>query len=282
MIKNYKSIMTGGLALLAMITGCNKEEETLILEGKTDEEKQEIAVQIATEQYEMYDGFSNGMAYADAGMESAEGGRLSEECYTLTYTASETDLEYRIDFGDRCETPEGEILAGAIEVNIGFGVTEETIFLTAVYEFLDYEVDGHVFNGKMVMDGMALSFEEEPVENPTITLSMVDAKHTYPDGTYFLLNREWTLTPDAQNAGITLVTGQSSGKTRIGLNFSATIDEALEINEACQLDGTPIAGLWNASVSELGDISIDYGSGECDDIITMTYNGTSYTIDVNE
>ncbi|MFA0961255.1 hypothetical protein AB9P05_05590 [Roseivirga sp. BDSF3-8] len=280
MKKNYRGLLAGGFAAMIMITGCNKDEETLLLEGKTEEEKQAIAIDIASEQYETYAGFESGMMYADEGLEAAEGGRMNQDCYTMTYNVSESSVAYTLDFGDGCTTPDGQTIRGALQVDMSFVIDESNISMAATYNFLNYEVDGHIFSGKLIIDGLEFNADMSETTNFGYNLAMVDAKHTYPDGTHTLLNREWRMDVDENDGNIFRVTGASSGKTRIGLRFSASIDEALEVNQLCGIQGLPVAGIWSASVAELGDISIDYGNGACDEIVTLTYNGTDYEIDV--
>lgn len=279
MIKNYKNYLAIGIAALMFATGCSKDEEE-ILAGKTEQEKEDIAMEMAQEQQDAYEGFANGMAYADQGLEEAEGGRMNQDCYTVTYNESLTEVKYSIDFGDGCVDSLGRTIRGAIEVTVGFEMTENSISMTSTYNFLNYQIDGDTYSGKVIVDGLGFSFDENQ-DKLEYHFILKDAKHTYADGSSTVINRDWTMTMDYANPTIVTITGKGSGKTRLGLTFSSEITTPFVIDSACGESGFATKGYWEANVSELGKITVDYGDGTCDNEVVLTYNDKSFTVSVD-
>ena len=74
---------------------------------------------------------------------------------------------------------------------------------------------------------------------------------------------------------IYLITGSAKGRNRDGREFTANITTALRKEICCR---HMVSGVLQITPTDLSPRIIDYGSGVCDGIITITIEGVSYTV----
>lgn len=115
------------------------------------------------------------------------------------------------------------------------------------------------------------------------------------NGTLFLANsggtvtwnsnrtREWiagytTFGPGNWNDDVYLIRGTASGTNAAGNTFNATIINPLERAIGCRWFRK---GTVEFTPSGKATRTIDYGTGNCDDIATVTINGNTHTINLN-
>jgi len=119
------------------------------------------------------------------------------------------------------------------------------------------------------------------VDGLNISIALVGGKITFQDGTTLTRemtrNRQWiagTLTPRFIWDDEYRITGRVSGVNRAGNNYSVEITKPLIRKMAC---------LWIVEgavtmVSGQRNLVLDYGTGTCDDIATVTANGETREI----
>jgi hypothetical protein len=97
------------------------------------------------------------------------------------------------------------------------------------------------------------------------------------------ITRQWTLSlNNLLNSQVAdLAGGTASGKTKEGANYSMQITENIIYTVACALkrDFIAVSGEKTLTVGSFL-YTIDYGSGTCDNTITITLNGKSKAINV--
>jgi hypothetical protein len=71
------------------------------------------------------------------------------------------------------------------------------------------------------------------------------------------------------------VTGTTSGTTENGIAYSATITQSLRLARSCRWIEE---GKISTVIPEMPEVLIDFGTGECDQIATVTVNGNTRTI----
>lgn len=127
--------------------------------------------------------------------------------------------------------------------------------------------------------------------NLTYTVQVSNGKITYPTGevAYWESTRtnEWvagestTLFSDGF-AGVCddeyLITGSATGVNRNGLSYSVNITSPLRKKVCCRWI---VSGSVDIIPSGLLTRSIDFGSGNCDALVTITIAGNSFTIPLN-
>ena len=89
--------------------------------------------------------------------------------------------------------------------------------------------------------------------------------------------RQWILgesTPQ-WNDDVYLITGSAQGTNAHGTSFTANITNALRREISCRHF---VSGTFTLTPSGKATRTVDFGSGTCDDIATVTINGNVYTI----
>jgi len=90
--------------------------------------------------------------------------------------------------------------------------------------------------------------------------------------------REWVQgNPSDMSDDVFYITGSSSGTDRNGEPFTVQITNALTKNADCDwiVSGTEVVTHGNNSPRTL-----DYGNGDCDDIVTVTVNGNTFIMHI--
>ncbi|MHC1703728.1 MAG: hypothetical protein AB9846_07455 [Tenuifilaceae bacterium] len=164
--------------------------------------------------------------------------------------------------------------------------------------------NGHIKNGKIIIkmlgrpfqatfervitfnnftiDGVLIEGEKRITKTAQYqyTITLTGGKVTFTDGTAYTREssriRTWEEGYDtpALLDNVFTVTGTSTGVNRQGLTYTHTITNALVFKVACRwiVEGTV------ESVCADNTVTLDYGTGECDNLATMTLNGVTTEI----
>jgi len=202
-------------------------------------------------------------------MEDEEGGRIAIDqrlaCATRTRTGTKENGTLRIDFGDGCTGPHGNVRKGAIVITHTGAWHEVGTQLTITFDnyyFNDIHVEGTRTSSVIVSNDSIITHE----------IVLAGGKLTWPDGRFATREAHHTR-QHAQHADPTLdtitVTGNASGITRNGKGYTIEIVEPLVYSRACDDATVPVSGV---KVIKRGDrqITIDYGDGTCDNMVTLT------------
>ncbi len=119
---------------------------------------------------------------------------------------------------------------------------------------------------------------------PEIHVVATNMKATFTDGKVLSWSSDKTFTitegfgdNDIDN-NVLEISGTVNGTNRAGEDFKSVYDK-VTLKRSCP-DGYPVSGTVTIT-SDKGTTVIDYGNGECDDIITVTNEGVSVTIHLN-
>ncbi len=183
-----------------------------------------------------------------------------------------------IDFGTGCTGPNGKVRKGKIIVEYkGRRFLPNSRIITT---FSGYSVDGIAIEGTRTLTNTSAS------ETAAISFSIVEdgMKVTYPDGTFATRTanrvRTWNRTANPLEDSWT-VSGSASGANRKGKTYTMTITKDLVYKRSCAITNKvfiPVQGTKELTVDSK-KVTLDYGTGTCDNIVTITINGKSNDVE---
>lgn len=237
------------------ISSCNKPDPD-----------QQSAEDDARGGYMMADAFALGNDNAgDTGGGKAsfpEGMDVQRDLETHTVTITFTNCDYR-----------GAVRNGVVKVHYArqdAGLRAFNITIT----FENYTMDGVALEGTIntTFGGTYLK--------PAIHVVATDMKATFTDGKVLTWSSDKTFTieegfanPEIDN--VVVMSGTATGVNRAGKNFSSTYTN-VKVKRECE-SKYPVSGTVSIE-SDNGTTVIDYGNGECDNIISVTNNGVTIEV----
>lgn len=185
-----------------------------------------------------------------------------------------------IDFGSGCQGPAGKVRAGKIILEyIGRRFLPGSKIITT---FQNYSINGKKLEGTRTLVNTSIS------ETAAISFSILEdgMKITYPDGTTATRTstrtRTWNRTTNTLDDTWT-VTGSAVGTNRKGKEYTMNITVPLVYKRSCAVNNSvflPVQGVKEL-VTENKKITVSFGSGACDNVIELSINGKSKTIDIS-
>jgi len=175
---------------------------------------------------------------------------------------------------DNCDF-RGKIRNGIIHVGYTRVPTQGPKAVSLNITFENYTIDG------IKVEGAIRTTFGGTYKVPEIHIIATDMKATFKDGRFITWSSDKTfkITEGFGDGNIDTnvleISGTVTGTNRAGNDFTSVYDK-VTIDRACEY-GYPISGTVTIT-SDKGITVIDYGSGECDDIITVTNNGVTVTI----
>ncbi len=172
----------------------------------------------------------------------------------------------------------GHLRNGTIIINYTRNLTIGERAVSSIVTFENYTIDGIAVEGKITttFGGTILT--------PSIHVVAEDMKATFTDQRTITWDSDLTykITSGFADGDITTnvyeMSGTASGINRKGVAYSSVYDKVIT-KGSCE-GGYPVSGSVTIE-SENGTTVIDYGEGECDNIITVTNNGLSVTVTLN-
>lgn len=145
-----------------------------------------------------------------------------------------------------------------------------------------YSINGVQLEGTRVVTNVSGSTEEAPKFNVVLT----NGKATWPDNSSATrdVNRvhTWIRAANPMNDEWH-VTGTASGTNRNGKEYEMTITSDLVYKRECAISAKVFMAVQGTKELTVNGrkITIDYGTGDCDKIVTITADGQSKQVDVN-
>lgn len=183
-----------------------------------------------------------------------------------------------IDFGNGCTDDHGSVRKGKIKIAYnGRRFLPNSSVATTLQ---GYEINGVKIEGTRTIENTSASSMSHLVFKTTMTEGMI----TWPDGT--TIRRDETTTWE-RKLGSTpdqtqwFVTGSASGTNRSGLDYSMTITSKLVYKRECANDKIYIAVEGTKElVAENKKVTVDYGTGACDKLVTVTIKSKSKVVEL--
>lgn len=154
---------------------------------------------------------------------------------------------------------------------------------TRILGYSNYSRNGIVFDNNM-------TFTSTNIQDSTeFHHVLTNGKLTFTDNTTITREADYNVTLNYSAVTLTLsassATHSASGTTRAGSSYTTDITTPIVYDGACVATGVflPVSGEKSVSVGTTGVLSyqINYGTGSCDDSITITFLGKTFTISVS-
>lgn len=262
----FRSILAIGL--LGVTFSCSENTDPLPVETDLTVVDDDVAV---NQVYEDLDNFTLTV------FQSLNfGGRVLNEgfdkiCPGVDVTFNEEEKKITVDFGEGCTSPGGTVRKGKIVFTYNQNFLFPGAKVIAVFE--SYEVDGLAVQGTRTIENQNIDIFNNRV---TLKVTVTDGKVTWPDGTFvtYTTTQERVVTLNEQNGYEISITGNASGKSRAGLDYTTTVTSPLLVTQDCVETGVlvPSSGVMEFNYSGF-NVSVDYGDGQCDKNIIITYPG---------
>lgn len=270
--------------LSVLFISCQQEEE--VMNVADDQEEESILESTSVSETES-DDILEVMYLAESDLlEEMSGGRVEHKvCATITH--DEENKQIIIDFGDGCTGPRGRRRSGKIIITYSSEVGDN--IANRIITFENYFVNNKGITGMIELRDVSKNEEG----NWVCTKRVTDLTITFPNGQSITFNgsrtREWIgdAGDDDPTNNLYRITGSLSGIATNGRSFTNEITEPVIIDWSCAAEGklARIAGrIRMTKLSGFGERVrvIDYGDGECDNIITITTLRRVYTIIAND
>ncbi len=180
-----------------------------------------------------------------------------------------------INFGAACTDAKGNVRSGKIIIN--FNGRRFQPGSTVVWTTDNYTINGVKLEGTRTLTNITGSTEDAP----KFSITLAGGKATFPDATVATreasFTREWIRATNPVNDELRLE-GSASGTTRQGSEYTMEIQETLVFKRGC---GFPVSGV-KIYTKDAKQITIDYGTGECDRIVTYTVGDRTFTTTVGK
>lgn len=224
----------------------------------------------------------------DIGFESLlyfeSGGRIAEDENSPIRCAVKThDKENKtivVDFGEGCIGKNGRARKGKIIITY----TERKFVSGAVHTmtFEDFYVDGKLIEGTRTRTNISVGTDDYLRFN----IVLVNGRITWEDGSTVTREANWETTrirtPNPINDQ-RIRTGSASGVTKEGLVYTVEITNAIIWKRACMATDRikiPVEGIKVKAIEGGTTVKIDYGDGTCDNLVTITKDGVTETVEL--
>jgi len=299
MLKNGNSErFTKGLVTLAVIfqlvlvggflfSSCSEDDTPLVSAEISDEE-----VTLILDEEVVNSAFDDLNLVAEDASVLIEnvGGRLAQDsidddsrlrCAEFTFEVLDNLFVITVDFGDGCEGPGGRVRKGKIRVSFTGRRRKPGSVQTITLE--NYQVDDFILEGTKTITNLTGSSNETIFSFNEL---LVGGKVIWPDGSFatreFNRTRSWFL-GDTFLDDEFWVEGVVEGLNRSQRQYRSEITQRITWKRRCFLQGVfiPVSGTKIISQNGQDDLIIDFGEGECDNIITVKKGDRTKDIEVN-
>lgn len=277
---NIKSIKTGVLLVAGVVVGlssCKKEEDTDFAMIESDA--------FSTTATTAIDGKADRASFRHYLSSPEDWINSLPSCATVTENGSTSigksdgyPKTVTIDFGTGCTDANGVEHQGKIivETSAPFEQTGATRTIT----FDGFQIDGRTIEGQRT-EINEVTDEATGYVTYTFTSEMTFGCHRPEGGTTRTTSgtKTWISGFDTETTtdNIFQIVSTTTGNGRKG-TFTRTVTEPLIIDESCKY---PTQGVVTMECKR-GTSTIDFGNGACDNIATVTRNGESFELNLDE
>lgn len=267
-MKRLSTYLFSLLVLAFALVSCNEEQE----QAFQDDPVSEAAV-ASEEDIEADFDDALDMSFSAMDITLSENGRVAEDERFQCAEVTKEENTIIIDFGDGCIGPHGRERKGKIIITYTGRYWMPGSVITTTLE--NYVVNNRQIEGTRTVTNLSASL----TDNPEHKIELFDGKITWPNGEFATRNatkyRTWVRNGSPLNDLIELF-GTASGINRNGVEYTATVSEStpLIFKRACRPNRVfiPVKGIKVITRVDRPTVTIDYGNGECDNVVTVTYN----------
>jgi len=203
--------------------------------------------------------------------------RFLSDCVLISKELKEGYVEIILDYGEGCTTKRQQEAKGKIIIHIDPSIETATVNMT--YSFENFYINDKKIEGSVQKLRSRTNANGNPQSQITKNIKIIQE-----GGAYSTIEgqrtREWI---DGQGNelwgdNVFSITGNWTITKKDGTVFTTTIIEPLIRTLACRFIITGLVEIKKADTMS----QLDYGSGECDDIATITKDGSSYEIHIRK
>jgi len=294
-MKNVFGKTIAGIALISVgfLSSCDDNNQFDFTSGDSQNVENEAVAEsyfedvddISTLAVAVDDATLKGSRTSAAGRGGVKPGDSRFTCATVSFEFAEDNTltnphgYITIDFGTGCADARNNIRKGIIKVEfIGRRFMPGSQIITTL---IDYSINDISIEGVRTVTNATVSLET----NPKFTITVQGGMVTWPDGSVATREvnhtREWVRTNNPLNDEW-IVTGSAAGSNRDGKTYQMEITKPLVYKRECASNSKGGIAVEGTKVLTVEDkvITIDYGSGACDRLITITVNGQSKEIEL--
>lgn len=197
-------------------------------------------------------------------------------CATITHDTTVSPRTITIDFGTvNCLCADGKNRRGIIQVSYSGKYRDSGTVIT--HTFSNYFVNDHQVLGTKTVTNNGTNLNGNLSYTIVVSGSIVKANNGGTITWNSNRTREWiagSSTPVWLD-DVYLITGTASGTTASNMSYTMLITNALRKEIGCKHF---VSGILEISPANKPVRIIDYGNGACDNIITVTVNGNTFTV----
>jgi len=182
-----------------------------------------------------------------------------------------------LDFGDGCEDMFGRVRSGKIVISYTDRIYVPGSVVTTTFE--NFYCDGKKVEGTRIRTNISESINDFL----RFRIELIDGRVTWEDNTFATREANWEVTRIRTANPINderVRTGSASGMRRNGNVYTVTITKAIVWKRGClplkrimiPIEGTKVIELENGNT-----ITVDYGDGTCDNLVTIKKDGVTVT-----
>lgn len=276
--KNTLKFITALCMAGILFVSCQSDSDNIVSE-EIIEEFSALAVQTDTEVDNVTDDISS---IIDQTFDDVEYSNKSEndpthrflpDCATVTSVVTATTKDVTIDFGERCELKNGNIVSGVINMHY-------LIDKTALTRTVEITFDNFYNNDKKIEGSFSMFKERANVNGNPQSINTFNVTVTWPDGTF--ASKNGTKTTELIEGKNTRVWGDNVFSITGNWSFTrvdstvhvTTITTPLRKELSCRFIVSGVIALQKDDLLA----TLDFGDGTCDDLGELTINGVTETI----
>lgn len=264
------------LSVILFVVACDKNEDNTPVQFDAQDQAVMEGEESAETLFDVVESVTNAaLNVSDANTSGRIEANTEPElaCANVTFTGTKQSGRVEIDFGEGCKGPDGRIRKGIIVVEYeGYWLNKDAKIYTVLKDFY---VDDHKVEGTRILTNVSLD-----LSSLVYTVELIGGKVTWPDSTFITResDRTHTIVFGTSKSDFQLyVEGEASGTTRKGVSYMTNTVQPLVFKSSCLASAIylPISGVKTISIPDKPLITINYGSGDCDNTILVTIGDKS-------
>jgi len=265
------------ITVLGFVTSCNKDNEPVSAQDVSDASSESVS----DSYYQDSDDMSLYALQNNSPGRISTDSRICDGDVSFEANSTTTSGTMYINFGTDagCTDSYGNVRKGKITLTYSNGPVGNVGF-TVVETFDNYTING------IKLEGTRTIVRQESASESIIihSINLENGKAIWPDLSFATRTSSFTRTVDLSGDGTITLTGSASGESRSKKSYAMTIQTPIVHKGTCALQGIFMAvqGVKTFTVDGTKNITLDYGDGTCDKIVSITINGHTKSVTVGK
>jgi len=199
-------------------------------------------------------------------------------CVTVTRDTLSSPKTAIVDFGAGCADPSGKFYSGSFKVEYN-NQKLDTQGSYMLVTFNNFKIDSMIATGTVEVKNLGLNGSGRINGTLELNTTCTFVKQNLQIGGAHLYNIEhFDADKQMRTDAYLMFNGSGNGKTSNGINFKQKITSSLKLVQNTGCSKYFVAGNVLFQTPSMPDKTTDYGSGSCDNAITVTENGVTTTV----